>query len=112
MKVGIIRCLHTEQICPGTTDFRLIREHGGSFAEVPADEPIEIIGFLNCGGCPGKSAVFRAKEMVKRGADTIAFTTCMSKGAPIGFACPHYEKIKSAVIKAVGPDVKILDYTH
>ena len=26
MKVGIIRCMQTEDFCPGTTDFRMIRE--------------------------------------------------------------------------------------
>ena len=29
MKVGIIRCMQTEDFCPGTTDFRMIREKKG-----------------------------------------------------------------------------------
>ena len=28
MKVGIIRCMQTEDYCPGITDFKIIREHG------------------------------------------------------------------------------------
>ena len=31
MKVGIIRCQQTEDYCPGTTDFRIIRERQGAF---------------------------------------------------------------------------------
>ena len=58
MKVGIIRCMQTEDFCPGTTDFRMIREKKGAFEGV--EEDIEIIGFINCGGCPGKKAVLRA----------------------------------------------------
>lgn len=26
MKLGIIRCMQTEDYCPGTTDFKMIRE--------------------------------------------------------------------------------------
>ena len=32
MKVGIIRCMQTEDYCPGTTDFKAIREKTGVFA--------------------------------------------------------------------------------
>lgn len=52
MKVGIIRCMQTEDYCPGTTDFKAIREKTGVFEGV--EEEIELIGFINCGGCPGK----------------------------------------------------------
>ena len=75
MKVGIIRCMQTEDFCPGTTDFRMIREKKGAFEGV--EEDIEIIGFINCGGCPGKKAVLRARELVNRGADSIAFASCI-----------------------------------
>ena len=56
MKIGIIRCRMTEDYCPGTSDFKAIRERSGVFADVPDDEPIELVGFNNCGGCPGKKA--------------------------------------------------------
>jgi hypothetical protein len=46
-----------------------------------------------------KKAVARAAEIIKRGADTIAFTSCITKGDPIGFACPNAEKMISAVKK-------------
>ncbi len=57
MKVGIIRCMQTEDYCPGTTDFKVIREKSGAFADIQED--IEIVGFINCGGCPAKKAVLR-----------------------------------------------------
>ena len=86
MKVGIIRCMQTEDYCPGTTDFRMVREKKGVFEGI--DEDIEIIGFINCGGCPAKKAVLRARELVRRGADTIVFASCIQKGTPIGYPCP------------------------
>lgn len=110
MKVGIIRCMQTEDICPGTTDFKYIRDKKGAFADVAGE--IEIIGFISCGGCPGKRAVSRAEQMVKRGADTIALASCITKGNPISFSCPHGEIMQAAIRKKLGPDIKILDYTH
>ena len=112
MKVGIIRCMQTEDYCPGTTDFKAVRERLGVFADVPADEEIEIVGFINCGGCPGKKAVLRARELVKRGADTIAFASCIQKGTPIGYPCPFAKRMKEIIQKDVGGDLRILDYTH
>ena len=47
MKVGIIRCMQTEDYCPGSTCFQMIREQKGAFA---GQEDIEIVGFINCGG--------------------------------------------------------------
>jgi predicted metal-binding protein len=109
MKVGIIRCQQTEDMCPGTTDFKVAREGKLGFEVVG---PSEIIGFESCGGCPGKKAVTRAKMMVERGAEAIVFASCISKGNPIEFACPYYEEMKVAVSKKVGENIKIIEYTH
>jgi predicted metal-binding protein len=64
MKVGIIRCMQTEDYCPGSTDFKIIREKAGAFEGI--DEDIEIVGFISCGGCPGKKAVLRSRELINR----------------------------------------------
>jgi predicted metal-binding protein len=109
LKVGMFRCLQTESMCPGTTDFKVASKGLGAFQETG---PVEIVGFVSCGGCPGKNAVPRAKEMVTRGAETIVFVSCISKGNPIGYPCPHFDSIKDAVIRAVGPEIKIIDYSH
>ena len=110
MKLGIIRCMQTEEICPGTTDFRMVREHAGAFEDVRED--IELMGFVSCGGCPGKKAVFRARELVRRGADAIAFASCIANGNPIGFACPFAVKMREAVKADVGDEIQIFEYTH
>ncbi len=110
MKVGIIRCMQTEDYCPGSTDFAAIRERRGAFSDVPGD--IDVVGFVSCGGCPGKKAVLRARELARRGADTIAFASCIQKGTPIGFACPFAKKMKEAIAADLGDAVQLLDYTH
>lgn len=109
MKVGIIRCSQTEDICPGTTDFKVASAGQQAFQETG---PVEIIGFVSCGGCPGKKAVARANIMVERGAEAIVFASCISKGNPIAFPCPHFEQMKRAVSKKLGPKIKIIEYTH
>ena len=110
MKLAIIRCMQTEDFCPGTSDFKAIQNKTGAFEGV--EENIELIGFTNCGGCPGKKVVLRVRELLKRGADTIAFATCIQKGAPIGYPCPFAAKMKALVEKEAGENLKILDYTH
>jgi len=110
MKLAIIRCMQTEDYCPGTSDFKAIREKTGAFEGVAED--IELIGFTSCGGCPGKKVILRVRELLKRGADTIAFASCIQQGRPIGYPCPFAGKMKALVEKEVGENVKILDYTH
>ncbi len=110
MKVGIIRCQQTEDLCPGSTDFAVAKTNKGVFEQF--SQPIEVIGFNSCGGCPGKRSVARAQEMVKRGAEAIVLASCITKGNPIGFACPHKDAMTSAIRKRLGEEVALLDWTH
>ena len=109
MKVGIIRCQQTEDMCPGNTDFKVAKEGKLAFAEIG---PSEVIGFISCGGCPGKRAAIRAKLMVDRGAEVIVLASCITKGNPIGFPCPNRENMIASIRRLVGDDILILDYTH
>lgn len=108
-KVGIIRCQQTEDMCPGTTDFKVASQGTLAFEQ---SGPVEIVGFISCGGCPGKRAVARAKVMIDRGAEVIVFASCISKGNPINIPCPHYEQMRDAIIRKIGPGIEIIEYTH
>lgn len=108
-KVGIIRCQQTEDICPGNTDFAVASKGKMAFEETG---PVEIVGFVSCGGCPGKRAIHRTKLMVERGAEIIVFASCISKGNPIGYPCPHYANMRDAIIKKIGHDVQVIEWTH
>ena len=96
-------------MCPGNADFKIAAEGKGAFEETG---PVEVMGFESCGGCPGKRAVMRAKMMVDRGAGAIVFASCIGRGTPIGFACPHFEQMKESVKKKVGPEIKVIEFTH
>ncbi len=115
MKVGLLRCQQTEDMCPGSTCFTVMDYKMFEFGDV--EEDVKILGVNNCGGCPGKRAVPRAMEMIKRGVDTLVFASCISKGTPIGVACPHFENMKESIerkIKSskVENEIKIIEYTH
>ena len=110
MNVGLIRCKQTEDMCPGSTCFTVFDFKMFEFDKVDGD--VKVLGVNNCGGCPGKKTVPRAVEMIKRGVDTIVFASCISKGTPIGFPCPHFEQMKEAIIAKVGEEIKIIEYTH
>ena len=108
-KVGIIRCRQTEDLCGGTSDFQFAARGKGSFEPLGA---CEVVGFVSCGGCPGKRAVARAQMLKDRGAEVIALASCMTLGTPLGFPCPHKDMILAAIRRKLGQDVPVLEYTH
>lgn len=108
LKIGIIRCQQTEDMCPGTTCFHVAKQGKLAFEELGS---CEIVGFVTCGGCPGKKSVTRAKTMAERGAEVIVFASCMTKGNPIGFPCPHIQTIKNCIEKRVQYK-HLVDWTH
>ncbi|MFZ3101024.1 MAG: CGGC domain-containing protein [Desulfitobacteriaceae bacterium] len=110
MKVGIIRCQQTEDLCPGSTDFAVAKTNKGVFEQY--SEPIEIAAFSTCGGCPGKRSVARAEMMVNRGVEAVVLASCITRGNPIGFVCPHKEQITTAIKKLIGEKALLLDWTH
>lgn len=48
MKVGLIRYMQTEEVCPATADFKVIKEKSYAFQGI--EEDIEIIVLNSCGG--------------------------------------------------------------
>jgi len=50
--------------------------------------------------------------MVKLGADAIVLASCIMKGTPIGFPCPHAQAITEAIALKLGDSITIIDYTH
>jgi predicted metal-binding protein len=108
-KIGIIRCQQTEDMCPGTTCLKVAASGKSAFEEFGQ---CEVVGIITCGGCPGKKSVPRAKMLVDRGAEAIAFASCIFKGTPIAFSCPNAVAIETAIKQKVGDNIVILNYTH
>ena len=67
--------------------------------------------YIDYDGFPGKNALLRAKELVRCGADTIVFASCIQKGTPIGYPCPFAKKMKELVVQNID-GIQLLDFTH
>ena len=67
MRIGIIIC-DRYRTCGGGKCLRSMRERAGAFSRYPADEPLELVGYSTCDGCPGGNVEYVPEEMIKNGA--------------------------------------------
>jgi predicted metal-binding protein len=93
MKIGIIICDRYRE-CAGGKCFRAIRERTGGFARYPADEPLEVVGYTSCGGCPGGNVEYTPEEMKKNGVEAIHLATGLVVGFP---PCPWTDYFKAYI---------------
>ncbi len=102
-KIGIIIC-GRYQTCGGGKCFRAIRERVGGFASYSKEEPIEVVGYSYCGGCPGGNVEYVPEEMIKNGAEVIHLATGLVVGYP---PCPRVRHFKEFIEKRYGVPVVI-----
>jgi predicted metal-binding protein len=102
-KIGIIICARY-QSCGGGKCFRAVREHAGGFARYPKAEPIEVVGFSSCGGCPGGNIEYVPEEMKKNGAEAIHLATGFVVGYP---PCPFIAQFKQFIESRYGLPVVV-----
>lgn len=95
-RIGIIICARYRD-CGGGKCFRALRERRGAFSAYPPDEPVEIVGYSTCGGCPGGNVEYVPAEMKKNGAEIIHLAIGMVVGYP---PCPHLRKFKAYIEQA------------
>ncbi|HAD80992.1 TPA: CGGC domain-containing protein [Candidatus Edwardsbacteria bacterium] len=103
MKIGIIICARYRD-CGGGKCFRSVRERKGGFARYTQSEPLEVVGYSNCGGCPGGNIEYVPEEMVKNGAQAIHLATGLVVGYP---PCPNIRRFKSFIEERYGVPVVI-----
>lgn len=105
-KVGIIICERYHN-CGGGKCFRAAREHAGGFSAYPTDEEIQIVGYSQCGGCPGGNVEYVPAEMIKNGAEVIHLATGLVVGYP---PCPRIRSFKEYLEKCY--DIPVVVGTH
>lgn len=93
MRIGIIICDRYRN-CGGGKCFRAVRERAGGFSAYPEDKPLEVVGFANCGGCPGGNIENVINEMKGNGAEAIHLATGFVVGYP---PCPYLEYFKTFI---------------
>jgi len=103
VKVGVMIC-DRNRTCTGNKCFKSIIERDGAFAKHSKDEPIEVVGWMACGGCPGERLETAPADMKKYGAEVIYLASCYLAGYPI---CPYIEDHKKYIENVVGLPVKV-----
>jgi predicted metal-binding protein len=106
MKVGIIICDRYKN-CAGGKCFRAMQNREGAFDIYKEEEPLEIVGYTSCGGCPGGNIEYAPEEMIKNGAEAIHLATGLVVGYP---PCPytsHFKKFIETKYK-----IKVVVGTH
>lgn len=93
MKVGIIIC-DRYRGCAGGKCFRAVRERAGGFSQYSPDEPLEVVGYTSCGGCPGGNIEYAPEEMIGNGAQAIHLATGFIVGYP---PCPWLDYFKEFI---------------
>jgi predicted metal-binding protein len=106
MKIGIIIC-DRYRSCGGGKCFRAMKERVGGFAQYPTDEPLEIVGYSSCNGCPGGNVEYVPEEMIRNGAQAIHLATGLVVGYP---PCPRLGYFKEFIESRY--DVPVTVGTH
>jgi predicted metal-binding protein len=106
VKVGIIICERYKN-CAGGKCFKSMQNREGAFDIYSKDEPLEIVGYTGCGGCPGGNIEYTPEEMIKNGAEVIHMATGFVVGYPPCPSIPQFKKFIEGKYK-----VKVVVGTH
>jgi predicted metal-binding protein len=98
VKIGIIIC-DRYQTCDGGKCFRSIRNREGAFKCYPKSEPLEIVAYTTCGGCPGENIEQVIMGIKKNGALAVHFATGVLAGYP---PCPYLEVFQKLITERTG----------
>jgi predicted metal-binding protein len=103
MKLAILIC-DRYRSCGGGKCFRALRRREGAFARYPADQPLEVVGYSTCGGCPGGNIESVPEEMIRNGAQVIHLATGLVVGYP---PCPHLAYFVDFIPRKFGVPVEV-----
>ena len=110
-RIGIITCSNStqESNCASVVCLADLRKRRGFFEPYPKDEPLELIGIINCAGCPTLAAPEKILKRVRAVAayrlDALHLSYCLVT------LCP-FVKQYSQLIKEAFPDIKLVMGTH
>ncbi|NHM28802.1 CGGC domain-containing protein [Desulfofundulus sp. TPOSR] len=110
-RIGIITCSNcTQELnCASVVCLADLRKRKGFFQKYPAGEPLELVGIINCAGCPTLGATEKILRKVRSLAefrvDAIHLSYCMTA------LCPFKNRYME-VIKEAYPGLEVVEGTH
>lgn len=99
-KIGIIICDRYHS-CAGGKCLRALRNREGAFSIY---DDVELVGYANCGGCPGGNVEVAPKEMIRNGAEVIHLATGLVVGYP---PCPRLDYFVRFIREKYGVEVVV-----
>ncbi len=110
-RVGILTCSNCTQDtnCASVACLGDMRKRKGLFEEYGDEKQLDLVGIINCSGCPTLAApekiMKRVRALTGYGIDALHFSYCMTA------LCPFIKKYEK-IIQENCPEVKIVHGTH
>jgi len=110
-KVGILGCesVNNDMNCVMIGCFGNLRGREGKFKDYPEDEPLDLVGIIQCGGCPtavGTDRVWqKVQALVDYGIESLHLTSCLIQ------ICPFKDAFLETIRKEY-PELKVVEGTH
>lgn len=110
-RIGILTCSNATQDlgCSSVSCLADLRKRKGAFADYPSDEKLDLVGIINCPGCPTLTGPSKLLERVK------ALTEFKIHAIHLSYCilalCPFKSKYIQA-LKDTYPEVNIVSGTH
>lgn len=110
-RIGILTCSNCTQDtnCAAVVCLGDMRKRRGLFERYPQDEPLDLIGIINCAGCPTLAApekiLRRVRALAEYRLDALHLSYCMTA------LCPFIARYQKAIHQAY-PDLEIILGTH
>ena len=110
-RIGILTCSNCTQDtnCASVVCLGDMRKRRGFFERYQNDEKLDLIGIINCAGCPTLAApekiLKRVKALADYKLDALHLSYCMTA------LCPFLNKYQAFIAQAY-PDLEIVSGTH
>ena len=110
-RIGILTCTNATQDlgCSSVSCLADLRKRRGTFAEHPANEPLDLVGIISCPGCPTLTGpdklLKRIRGLTEFRIDVIHFSNCVKA------LCPFKEQYRVALEKDF-PKIRVVIGTH
>ncbi len=110
-RIGILTCSNTTQDlgCSSVSCLADLRKRRGSFAAYPAEDKLDLVGIINCPGCPTLTGpdklLQRIRALTAFRVDAIHFANCVKA------LCPFKQQYEKALREAF-PSIAVVIGTH
>lgn len=110
-RIGLLTCSNATQDlgCSSVSCLADVRKRRGAFADYPAEQKLDLVGIINCPGCPtltgADKLLQRIRALTDFHVDAVHFSNCIKA------LCPFKQQYEKALHEAF-PSIRIVIGTH